>query len=109
MYLLRKGKLMNQIKEQSTESRHYIGLNVSVEEALEVMDQLSAEPKTKRFIDGLETATQFRRKHNDGLFASEAKYLAARVYSGTCDVYDLIAKVYDCAYRRGYKAGQKNA
>ena len=100
---------MDQIKEQATDIRHYIGLNVSIEDAREVMEQLSAEPKIRRFINGLETATQFRRKHNDGLLTSEAKYLTARVYSGTDDLYDLIAKVYDCAYRRGYKAGQKNA
>ena len=99
---------MNQIKEQTTDNRHYIELNVSIEGARDAMDQLSADPKIRRFIDGLETATQFRRKHNAGLFTSEAEYLATRVYSGIDDLYDLIAVAYDIGYRRGFHQSERN-
>ncbi|MCR5594821.1 MAG: hypothetical protein K6G12_03160 [Lachnospiraceae bacterium] len=90
------------------QNRQYIAFNVSKEEALAVIEQLEAEPGTKRFIDGLKTAKTFRRAKNGGLLSSEAKYLSARVYSGADDLYDLMATAYNIGYRRGYLQSERN-
>jgi len=100
---------MNQVKAQSTEPRHYLLVNVSVEEAQSSIEELSELPRVRRMIQSMETADSFREKYDQGLFLSEAKYQVSRFYSGEASIYDTLFEVYDLAFQRGYNKAKRSS
>ena len=99
--------IMNQGKAQSTEPRHYQIVNVSVEEAQSSIEELSKLPRVRRMIQSMEAADSFREKYDQGLYLSEAGYLASRFYSGEASVYDIICDIYNLGFKRGYPKAKR--
>lgn len=98
---------MNQVTEQPTEHRHYLVNNVSSEEAQSSTKELSEIPKVRRMIQNMESADSFRQKYDEGLYISEAGYLASLLYSGEASVYDIISDVYNIGFKRGYNKAKR--
>lgn len=100
---------MNQVKAQSTEPRHYLLVNVSVEEAQSSIEELSELPRVRRMIQSMETADSFREKYDQGLFLSEAKYQVSRFYSGEASVYNIVCDIYNLGFMRGYNKAKRSS
>ncbi len=74
------------------------------------IEQFEAERESdfgKRFSDSIEKAGVFMKKHDKsgGLSLKQIRFFALMIKAG--DICDVIAKVYDFAYRRGYQAAKK--
>lgn len=100
---------MNQVKAQSTEPRHYQIVNVSVEEAQSSIEELSKIPRVRRMIQSMESADSFREKYDQGLYLSEAGYLASLLYSGEASVYDIVCDIYNLGFMRGYNKAKRSS
>lgn len=100
---------MNQVTEQPTEPRHYQVVNVSVEEAQSSIEELSELPRVRRMIQSMESADSFREKYDQGLYLSEAGYLASRFYSGEASVYDIVCDIYNLGFMRGYNKAKRSS
>ena len=101
--------IMNQGKAQSTEPRHYQIVNVSVEEAQSSIEELAKRPRVRRMIQSMEAAISFREKYDQGLYLSEAVYMASRFYSGEASVYDIVCDIYNLGFMRGYNKAKRGS
>lgn len=65
--------------------------------------ELSLTPSLEKFIDSLETARDFKEKHDKsgGLSIKQLTYLSQE------DMYEALVNTYNFAFRRGYKTGKQ--
>ena len=104
---MNQNEYLNTDNQDADHGKHYICHNVYAEDAVNIMAELEADPKIQRFIKTLDEAKRFRKARNYGPYTTECEYMAARVYSGQDQIYELMLDFYNLGFYKGYQAAQR--